>query len=215
MLMRGIAGNWMICLANFFGVMNKSFGGKVLGIGLGITLFGTIGYDHAVVNWNILTMAKVIQPSAFSWTLYFECCILTTIGNMIGVVFLMGFPAALTVYLDKFYYNKPQPPPPAKTEDENEVELEELPFEQPAPARPSTFTGERPKPSARQSAEDGKLANPWSEEEGRLDAPRRKFRARSNGNGESSSLSQESPSTGSETPSSSSPSSDSRQSLNT
>jgi formate/nitrite transporter FocA (FNT family) len=65
MFMRGFVGNWVICMANFLGVMNKSFTGKVLGIALGITFFGTIGYDHAVANWNILMMAKVIQPSLF------------------------------------------------------------------------------------------------------------------------------------------------------
>jgi hypothetical protein len=106
MFVRGVVGNWLICMSNFYAVMNKSFQGKCLGIGLGITMFGTIGYDHAVANWGIMTMAKIVDPTAFSWTLWFYVVVLTTIGNMVGGVIFMGFPAALTIYLDKIYYNK-------------------------------------------------------------------------------------------------------------
>jgi formate/nitrite transporter len=170
MLTRGLVGNWLICIANHLAVMNKTFTGKVLAIALGITCFGTIGYDHAVANWNILTMAKVIQPSAFSWTMYFECCILTTLGNLLGGVLLMAFPATLTIYLDKFYYNKPKPAaPPAPPKAEDEVELEDGPFDAGTPPlsvphtplvadaavspRPSAASAGRPSRASRQTAD--------------------------------------------------------------
>jgi formate/nitrite transporter len=106
MFVRAIVGNWIICVANFLGVMNKSVHGKVLGICLGITMFATIGYDHAVANWTIMTMAKLLQKSAFSWYLYFESVVITTVGNMIGGTMFMALPTALMIYLDTFYYNK-------------------------------------------------------------------------------------------------------------
>jgi formate/nitrite transporter len=125
MIMRGICGNWMICMANFLGVMNKSFQGKILGIGLGIMTFGAIGYDHAVANWNILTMGKLLHPERISWSGCIQCVILTTIGNMIGGFCFVSCPAALTIYLERTHY-KDGIPQPRKGDDDAEIELEDI-----------------------------------------------------------------------------------------
>jgi hypothetical protein len=128
MMMRGICGNWMICMANFLALMNKSFSGKILGIGLGIMTFGAIGYDHAVANWNILTMGKLLHPDRISWNGFIMCVILTTIGNMIGGFCFVSCPAALTIYLERTHYKYGIPKPPRRPgEEEDEFELEDLP----------------------------------------------------------------------------------------
>jgi formate/nitrite transporter FocA (FNT family) len=106
MFMRAFVGNWVICITNFMITMNKTYSGKVLAIVFGVTAFATIGYDQALSNWNMLTMAKIVQPSAFSWTLYFECCILSTLGNLLGGVVFMALPVSLAIYLDKFHSKK-------------------------------------------------------------------------------------------------------------
>jgi hypothetical protein len=113
-------------MANFLGLMNKTFPGKILGITLGITVMGTIGYDHAVANWNILTLAKLIDPDSVSWTGYIVCVLLSTFGNAVGGFCFMSCPAALTIYLEKTHYKNGIPQPLAKTKDEEEVELEDL-----------------------------------------------------------------------------------------
>jgi hypothetical protein len=125
MIMRAICGNWMICMANFFAIMNKSFPGKVLGIGLGIMTFGAIGYDHAVANWNILTFGKLLHPERISWKGFILCVTLGTIGNMIGGFVFVSCPTALTIYLARTHY-KDGIPQPRQKEDEKSIELDDI-----------------------------------------------------------------------------------------
>jgi formate/nitrite transporter len=140
MFVRGLVGNWLVCLADLFAVMNKSFSGKFLGIFLANMMFATIGYDHGVADWGVLTMAKMIEPTAFGWDRWALVVVLTTVGNIVGGVVFMGFPAALTIYLDKIYYNRvtkddkrpgaiPLVPLMPAQEDEKECEDEEEPFQ--------------------------------------------------------------------------------------
>jgi hypothetical protein len=104
LFVRGTIGNWVMGTANMFAVMNKSFQGKCLGIVLILTMFGTIGYDHGMANWGLMTMAKIIDPAAYTWTQYIYVIAFTTIGNLVGGMFFMAFPVSLTVYLDQTYY---------------------------------------------------------------------------------------------------------------
>jgi formate/nitrite transporter len=125
MVMRAICGNWMICMANFLALMNKSFSGKILGIALGIMTFGAIGYDHAMANWNMLTMGKLLHPEMISWEGFAMCVVLTTFGNMVGGFCFVSCPAALTIYLERTHY-KYGIPRPAHPDDENDIELDDI-----------------------------------------------------------------------------------------
>lgn len=54
MLVRGIAANWLVCLAVLIAYSAKDIAGKVLGIFFPIMAFVTSGYEHSIANMYFL-----------------------------------------------------------------------------------------------------------------------------------------------------------------
>lgn len=118
MFVRGICCNWLVCIATFLSCMNKGYIGKCVGIGMGITLFATVGYEHCVANWNILSMGMMQDGGIdnITWKGYWLNLIIVTLGNIVGGVVFVAAPAAYMVWLPKKLARKSQ----AKKENEDQ-----------------------------------------------------------------------------------------------
>jgi formate/nitrite transporter len=96
-LLRGIAANWLVCLALFMGIASDTFEGKVFGLWWPVFTFVAIGYEHSIANMYFISTSLMYTSTASSASYHFTIgdfiarnLIPSTLGNIIGGGFFTG-----------------------------------------------------------------------------------------------------------------------------
>jgi formate/nitrite transporter len=89
--LRGIAGNWLVCLALWMGTSARDLNSKIIGIFLPIWLFIAVGYEHSIANMFTVQMGMILGAD-LSIGKYISCVMIpVTLGNIIGGGIFVGF----------------------------------------------------------------------------------------------------------------------------
>lgn len=103
--LRGIACNFLVCIAVWISFAAKTVSGKIIGIFFPIMLFVLCGFEHSVANMYYISaglFAKyeyAISADSLTWGAFFvKNLIPVTLGNIVGGALLVGLPY-WTVYL--------------------------------------------------------------------------------------------------------------------
>ncbi len=96
LMVRGILCNVLVCLAVWCSIKLKSESGKLIMIFWCLFAFITTGFEHSVANMTILAVG-VLNPAGevLTWGGYAYNLLFSTIGNMIGGIFLIALPYAI------------------------------------------------------------------------------------------------------------------------
>jgi formate/nitrite transporter len=102
---RGIACNWLVCLAVWLAIAGKDAVSKIFGIYFPIMAFVASGFEHSVANMYFVPIglflkgnAAVVSAaglnetvSALNWSSFLTTNLLpVTLGNIIGGAFFVG-----------------------------------------------------------------------------------------------------------------------------
>ncbi|CAF0868277.1 unnamed protein product [Rotaria sp. Silwood1] len=91
MFLRGIGGNWLVCLAVWLAISGRDLHSKIIGIFLPIWLFVAVGYEHSIANMFTVQMGMMLGAN-LSIPKYILCVMIpVTLGNIIGGAFFVGF----------------------------------------------------------------------------------------------------------------------------
>lgn len=91
MFLRGICGNWLVCLALWLATTAREFSSKIMGIFLPISLFIAVGYEHSIANMFTVQMGMLLGANLSIVKYILHVLIPVTLGNMIGGGFFVGF----------------------------------------------------------------------------------------------------------------------------
>jgi formate/nitrite transporter len=84
-LMRGIACNWLACLACFLGMQGRDLASKITGIWWPTFAFVSLGFDHVVANMTFIPLAILLGAPEITVALYiWKGIVPTLLGNIIG-----------------------------------------------------------------------------------------------------------------------------------
>ncbi|CAF1391992.1 unnamed protein product [Adineta ricciae] len=84
MFLRGIGGNWLVCLAYCLCTSARDLNSKIVAIYLPILLFVAVGYEHSIANMFTVQMGMLLGADV-SIGRYILCVLLpVTFGNIIG-----------------------------------------------------------------------------------------------------------------------------------
>lgn len=95
-LIKGIAGNFLVCLAVFLGLIARSMFDSIIGILICIFPFVCIGFEHCIANMSYLILGLEYGANINLFQLIVYNLIPATIGNIIGGGIILG---SLSVYL--------------------------------------------------------------------------------------------------------------------
>lgn len=90
MFLRGIGGNWLVCLALWLAASSHDLHSKILGIYLPISLFIAVGYEHCVANMFTVQMGMILGANLSIGKYISHVLIPVTLGNVIGGAFFVG-----------------------------------------------------------------------------------------------------------------------------
>jgi formate/nitrite transporter len=91
LFLRGIAGNWLVCLALWMGTSARDLNSKIIGIFLPIWLFIAVGYEQLIANMFTVQMGMIFGAD-LSIGKYISCVMIpVTLGNIIGGSVFVGF----------------------------------------------------------------------------------------------------------------------------
>jgi formate/nitrite transporter len=91
MFLRGIAGNWLVCLGVWLGTSARELSSKIIGIYLPIWLFVAVGYEHSIANMFTVQMGMILGAN-LSVGKYIACVMIPVmLGNIVGGGFFVGF----------------------------------------------------------------------------------------------------------------------------
>jgi len=111
-LLRGIACNWLVCLAVWMAMAARQVACKILAILFPVMAFVALGFEHSVANMYFVPMGIVLKGSAaaealggslagLTWTRFLlRNLVPVTIGNIIGGAGLVGL-LYWSVYIKK------------------------------------------------------------------------------------------------------------------
>ena len=89
--LRGIGGNWLVCLSIWLATYGRELHSKIIGIYLPIWLFVAVGYEHSIANMFTVQMGMILGAD-LSVARYILCVLIpATLGNIIGGGFFVGF----------------------------------------------------------------------------------------------------------------------------
>ena len=90
-LLRGIGGNWLVCLGIWLATNGHELHSKIIGVYLLIWLFVSFGYEHSIANMFTVQMDMILGAN-LSIGIYILCVLIpVTLGNIIGGKFFVGF----------------------------------------------------------------------------------------------------------------------------
>jgi len=88
--LRGIAGNWLVCLALWMGTSARDLNSKIIGIYLPIWLFVAVGYEHSIANMFTVQMGMILGAN-LSVAKYILCVLIPVVlGNILGGGLFVG-----------------------------------------------------------------------------------------------------------------------------
>ena len=90
MFLKGIAGNWLVCLAIWLGTSARDLASKIIGIWLPIWLFIAVGFEHSIANMFTVQMGMILGANLSVGKYISAVMIPVTIGNIIGGSLFVG-----------------------------------------------------------------------------------------------------------------------------
>ncbi|MDO5035791.1 MAG: formate/nitrite transporter family protein [Porphyromonas sp.] len=87
---KGIAANWLVCLALALGFASRSMFGRLVGTWLPVMAFVTLGYEHSIANMFYIPTAVMRGAEIGLWEAIWNNFIPSTLGNIIGGGLLVG-----------------------------------------------------------------------------------------------------------------------------
>ena len=91
LFLRGIGGNWLVCLALWMGISARDLISKIVAIYLPIWLFISIGYEHCIANMFTIQMGMILGANLSIGRYLWAVLAPVTLGNIIGGGFFVGF----------------------------------------------------------------------------------------------------------------------------
>ncbi|CAF2981262.1 unnamed protein product [Rotaria sp. Silwood2] len=89
--LRGIAGDWLICLGIWLTISARELHSKIIAIYLPIWLLISVGYEHSIANMFTVQMGMMLGAN-LSVGKYISCVMIpVTLGNIVGGTFFVGF----------------------------------------------------------------------------------------------------------------------------
>ncbi len=90
LLYRGIFANWLIAMGVWGAYRTKEVISKILLIGIPVSVFFAIGFEHSIVNHFALS-AGIWAGADYTWgEAWFKNLVPVTLGNIIGAMILQG-----------------------------------------------------------------------------------------------------------------------------
>ncbi|CAF0849848.1 unnamed protein product [Adineta steineri] len=90
LFLKGIAGNWLVCLAIWLGTSARELVSKIVGGFLPLWLFVAVGYEHAIANMFTVQMGMILGAN-LSIGKYIACVMIpVTLGNILGGGLFVG-----------------------------------------------------------------------------------------------------------------------------
>ncbi|PRW59472.1 formate nitrite transporter [Chlorella sorokiniana] len=89
-LLRGVLGNWLVCLAVWQGNMARDFAGKAIGVWLPDAAFVSMGLEHCIANMYLVPMAMSLGAPITAAQFIRRNLIPSTLGNLLGGSILVG-----------------------------------------------------------------------------------------------------------------------------
>ncbi|KAL4428475.1 hypothetical protein ABPG75_002564 [Micractinium tetrahymenae] len=89
-LLRGVLGNWLVCLAVWQGNMARDFAGKAIGVWLPDAAFVSMGLEHCIANMFLVPMAMSLGAPITAAQFIRRNLIPATLGNLIGGTVLVA-----------------------------------------------------------------------------------------------------------------------------
>lgn len=89
-LLRGIACNWLVCLAIWMAFAADDIGGKILAIWFPIMAFVALGLEHSVANMFFIPLGMLNGANVTLGQFLWNNLVPVTIGNIIGGAVLVG-----------------------------------------------------------------------------------------------------------------------------
>jgi formate/nitrite transporter len=90
LFLRGIVGNWLVCLALWMGTSARDLSSKILGIYLPIWLFVAVGYEHCIANMFTVQISMMLGANLSVGKYIGSVLIPVTLGNILGGGFFVG-----------------------------------------------------------------------------------------------------------------------------
>lgn len=89
--LRAILANWLVCLAIWMSARTKNDAAKLILIWWCLFAFVATGYEHAIANMSLLSMALFLpHPDSVSWLGFAYNLLPATIGNFVGGGLFVG-----------------------------------------------------------------------------------------------------------------------------
>ena len=90
LFLKGVACNWIVCLAIWLSVASKQVSGKMFGIWFPIMAFVALGFEHSVANMFFIPLG-IFEGADVSWSDFvIKNLIPVTLGNIIGGSVFVG-----------------------------------------------------------------------------------------------------------------------------
>ncbi len=89
-LLKGVAANWLVCLAVWLAMASKDVVGKIIGLWFPVMTFVAIGYEHSIANMFFLPVAIFEGYELSVVELFTKNLIPATLGNIIGGGIFVG-----------------------------------------------------------------------------------------------------------------------------
>ncbi|CAF3738458.1 unnamed protein product [Rotaria sp. Silwood1] len=89
--LRGIGGNWLVCLSLWLASSARELYSKILGIYLPICVFIVVGYEHSIANMFTVQMGMILGANLSIGKYILHVLIPVTLGNIIGGGIFVGF----------------------------------------------------------------------------------------------------------------------------
>ncbi|CAF1074646.1 unnamed protein product [Rotaria sordida] len=89
--LRGIGGNWLVCLAIWLATSARELYSKIISIYLPICVFIAVGYEHSIANMFTVQMGMILGADLSIGNYILHVLIPVTLGNIIGGGGFVGF----------------------------------------------------------------------------------------------------------------------------
>lgn len=88
--LKGIAANWMVCLAMWLAYASKDASGKIVGLWFPVMVFVAMGFEHSIANMFFIPTA-MFYGADITWTQFIvDNLIPATLGNIVGGAIFVG-----------------------------------------------------------------------------------------------------------------------------